>query len=262
VRIRIKPKEWTEKKVTDLLKLRYSGNAWAFLPKVRNGTGFQAIARTADALAMSLWPSRGLDVYGFEVKVYRADWLRELNNPQKAEEIFSFCDYWYIVTPPGIVVKEELPKTWGLLEIAGTVLRAKVEAPKLSPKPVDRLFLAALLRKVTENMAAEQQLEQAKKRGRDEGFEEGKEVSRREIAYAEEKQKAAEERIEEFERATGLRYDSWRPVAEVAQAVKIVLNGEDKRIVERLKRIREEIAGLLEECDKTITFKVNQQPEG
>src|SRR5579872_7207544 len=144
-----KPREWTEERVIDLLRARYKGNAWAFLPKVRNGTGWKRSARTADAIAMSLWPSRGLHLYGFEVKVDRGDWLRELNDPAKAEDIFAFCDFWYVVAPAGIVERAELPKTWGLMEIEKD-LRETVTAPHLTAKPVDNLFLASLLRKVTE----------------------------------------------------------------------------------------------------------------
>jgi hypothetical protein len=168
-----KSREWTEAKVTDLLAARYKGTAWAFLPKVRNGTGWRRAARTADAIAMSLWPSRGLHIYGFEVKVERSDWLRELNDPQKAEDVFGFCDFWFVAAPQGVVNAAELPKTWGLLEIDGRGLRVTVDAPLLQPAPVDRLFLASLLRKVTENMAAESQLAEARKRGNAEGYEEG-----------------------------------------------------------------------------------------
>lgn len=250
-----KPREWTEERVTDLLRIRYKGSAWAFLPKVRNGTGWRRSARTADALAMSLWPSRGLHLYGFEIKVDRSDWLRELNDPEKAEDIFGFCDFWYIVAPAGIVNHDEMPKTWGLLEIGGKGLREAVTPPKLTPKPVDSLFLASLLRKVTENMASDQQMEEARQRGVKDGIEEGKHQTAREIGYAEDKRQKAEERVETFERVTGLSFDNWKPTAETAAAVKAVLCGEDKRIISRLTRIRDEIKDLLEQVDKSIEFK-------
>lgn len=254
-----KPREWTEERVTDLLRIRYKGNAWAFLPKVRNGTGWRRSARTADALAMSLWPSRGLHLYGFEIKVDRSDWLRELTDPEKAEDIFGFCDYWYIVAPAGIVNRDEMPKTWGLLEINGNGLQEAVTPPKLTPKPVDSLFLASLLRKVTENMASDQQIEEARQRGVKDGIEQGMQQSEREKGYEEEKRKKAEERVETFEQVTGLHFDSWKPTAEVAAAVKAVLCGEDKRIISRLTRIRGEIKDLLDQVDKSIEFKEKQE---
>ena len=67
-------KERTESDLTDALKARFCLPAWAFFPAVRNAAGFDA-NRTADGIAMSLWPSRGLEVYGFEIKVSRGDWL-------------------------------------------------------------------------------------------------------------------------------------------------------------------------------------------
>lgn len=60
-----------------LLRERYQGRDWAFLLQVPDGTGM-AKSRTADALAMGLWPSKGLNLHGFEVKASRSDWLAEL----------------------------------------------------------------------------------------------------------------------------------------------------------------------------------------
>ena len=44
-----------------------------------------------------VWPSRGLYLHGFEIKVHRNDWLRELKNPAKAEEIAGYCHFWWVV---------------------------------------------------------------------------------------------------------------------------------------------------------------------
>jgi len=91
-------KPLTEAKLIVLLKERFAAPEFAFLPHVRNGTGYaRGTTRTADALAMSLWPSRGLELYGFEIKSERRDWLRERENPEKAEEICRFCDRWWVV---------------------------------------------------------------------------------------------------------------------------------------------------------------------
>lgn len=102
----------------ELIK-RYPSGEYAYFSQVRNGTGFSAETRTADAMVLSLWPSRGLELYGFEIKVRRSDWLSELKNPKKADELSQYCDYWYIVTPSGIVEIGELPATWGLMEWNG-----------------------------------------------------------------------------------------------------------------------------------------------
>src|SRR5438876_1169784 len=82
---------------------------------------------SADALAMSLWPSRGLELHGFEIKASRADWRTELRNPETADEIATRCDRWWIVAGSADIVTDgELPPTWGLLVPLGSALVAKV----------------------------------------------------------------------------------------------------------------------------------------
>lgn len=110
--------------------------------------------RSADAIAMTLWSSRGFELTGFEFKVDRRDWLRELKNPAKAESIASYCDRWWVVVDrEGIVKPEELPAPWGLMMLkgwepgAGTSRLYKiVEAKKLEASPINRKFFAAVLR--------------------------------------------------------------------------------------------------------------------
>jgi hypothetical protein len=59
-----------------LLAARYCAPAWAIFYEVANATGANG-SRYADAVAMSLYPSRGLELHGFEVKKSRWDWVRE-----------------------------------------------------------------------------------------------------------------------------------------------------------------------------------------
>ena len=110
----------TEGQVFEALRARYAAPAWALLPQVADRTGAYA-SRAADALAVGLWPSRGLDVIGFEIKVSRSDWLRELRQPAKAEPMVAICDTWWIAAgESGLVKSEELPGGWGLLEVTAT----------------------------------------------------------------------------------------------------------------------------------------------
>jgi len=134
------------------LAIKYAAPAWAFLPHTPQGTGGYA-GRTADAVAMSLWPSRGLELYGFEVKSSRSDWLRELKDPRKAEAIAKHCSRWYAVANAGVVLAGELPPTWGLIEPHAGGLRVCVEAPRTeAAAPTWKLF-AALARRLTEGIA-------------------------------------------------------------------------------------------------------------
>src|SRR5690606_13620651 len=97
-----------------LLRERHSGGHWAFVLQVPDGTGSNK-GRTADALAMGLWPSKGLDLHGFEIKATRADWLREIDDPTKAEAFAKYCDYFWLVCAPGVADLPELPASWGML---------------------------------------------------------------------------------------------------------------------------------------------------
>ena len=58
------------------LRARYVPPEWVILAEVRNATGFAKTARYADAIAMSTYPSKGLDFHRFEVKVSRTDWQK------------------------------------------------------------------------------------------------------------------------------------------------------------------------------------------
>lgn len=123
----------------------YSQPENAVVFEVAQSTGFAA-NRRLDAVAMELWPSRGLALHGIEIKVDLHDWRREKANPEKAEEIARFCDTFWIAAPEGLVPVEELPSAWGLLELKGGRLGQRWPAKKTDAQPVDRAFLAALLR--------------------------------------------------------------------------------------------------------------------
>ena len=133
------------------LRRHYPEQAWALIEQVGNGTGWAA-NRHADAVVMGLWPSRGLEIHGIEVKVSRQDWKRELEKPDKAEPIAERCDRWFIAAPKGLIDLWSLPPAWGLLEIEGEGDKTRVltskPADKLTPKPLDRMFVAAILRRV------------------------------------------------------------------------------------------------------------------
>ncbi|MBW2673476.1 MAG: hypothetical protein JRD89_08705 [Deltaproteobacteria bacterium] len=137
-------------KMRKLLLRRFDAPAWAVLFEVKSSTGYaNGEPRSADAVAISLWPSRGLAIHGVEIKVHRSDWLRELKKPNKSEAVQKHCDFWWIAAPKGVVEVDELPPTWGLLEVSGKRgLVAKRQAPELAAKPLDLGFVASLGRRM------------------------------------------------------------------------------------------------------------------
>lgn len=131
----------------ELIRKRFPAPEWATLFEVANGTG-AGQSRWADAIAMNLWPSRGMAVHGFEIKVSRTDWQKELSQPEKANEIARFCDFWWLVAPEEIVKPGELPLGWGHLapDNKGR-LKVVANAAERTPEPLTRHFVGALLRK-------------------------------------------------------------------------------------------------------------------
>jgi hypothetical protein len=113
----------TEASMLSLLRKRHAakggnGPEWAYLEKVRDAPGFDA-RRTADAMALGLWHNRGCELHGFEIKVSRADWRRELAELAKA-------DGWR---------DRRSLSTWGLLETgARGSKRDEVALPTSNPQ--------------------------------------------------------------------------------------------------------------------------------
>lgn len=130
------------------LAATYVQPEWVINFEVANGTG-HAVTRRADAIAMNVYPSRGLELRGMEIKVSRADFLSEMKNPDKADAIARYCNSFYLVCPKGLVDKDELPEAWGLIEVshAGVVrIRKKAKFVEKPIEPVSKELMAAMLR--------------------------------------------------------------------------------------------------------------------
>lgn len=140
--------------VETLLRKHFAPPHFAFLTQVRNGTGFsRKTVRTADAVAMGTWPSRGIHLHGIEVKVDYQDLKREIANPEKAEDIAKYCHFWWLaVTHEKVAPLAEVPAGWGLLIVheSDDKLYVAKQAEKLNPIPPDHLLLASLMRKMAE----------------------------------------------------------------------------------------------------------------
>jgi hypothetical protein len=196
------------------LERRYPKSEYALLSEVRNNTGNSAAVRTADAIALSLWPSRGLVLNGFEFKAYRGDWKREKDNPQKAEAIAQFCDYWWlVVTQDSVAPVEEIPETWGLLapDAGGDKLVVVKPAVKMKPLPWSRAFMAAVLRNVSDTTVPSKVVAAKLVAAEMAGFERGKTIApetelQREVIRLRE----FANHVATFERASGLRLNEFR----------------------------------------------------
>lgn len=189
----------------DMLRKRFASPEWALMEEVAPATG--GGTRYADAVAMNLWRSRGHQVVGFEIKVSRGDWLRELKKPEKAEDIYRYCDQWWIVAPRGVVKEGELPANWGLFELRATGIVQEKAAPKLDPQPLTKAFIASLMRRGHEqiNSIAERMQRVALMEARSE-------IDKRvheEIDRRTKHHKRLADNVAEFEKLTGLRIDHY-----------------------------------------------------
>lgn len=224
-----------------MLQARHPAPKWALFSQVRNSTGFSAKPRTADALAMGLWPSIGLYLHGFEIKVSRSDWLREIQDPAKADAIGKHCHYWWIVATPKVVKIEELPASWGLLEPVGNGLRVKSAADKRDPELASWEFLASLMRQVHESSASKEQLEKEYRRGITQGE---NQIDHR-AKYAMRQLEHLQETVTAFEKSSGLKIHHWT-AGDIGKAVKALMQiaPEDyaEELASRASRLEESAA--------------------
>lgn len=229
---------------------KFPDNAYSLCWEVANATG-AAHRRWADAVAMSSWPSRGLTLQGFELKVSRSDWVRELRNPEKAESICQYCDYWWlVVSDKGIVRAGELPPTWGLLVLnsRGTLTTA-TNAPRLEAQPIDRKFLAALLRAAATPAVANSAAALGKEYER--GRQSEMESHNRALKHATDKLQELTDSVRAFERAAGFSiHKTWdHSTADIGQVVKDVLAGKHDRDRDDIARCRRLASELVERID-------------
>jgi hypothetical protein len=248
----------TANEVERILNIRFCAPEYAFLAQVRNQTGFSKTVRTADALAMSLYPSRGLSLFGFEIKISRSDWLSELKKPDKAEEFYQFCDYWYlVVNGPQIVAPGELPATWGLIDVSAGKCRTITEAPSNPErKPPDIRFMAGVLRKASEiqrvNDMAELIAATTKAR------EEGKEMAMVNMKWELDRAESLRKSVDDFEKISGVRIDSWNS-GNVAEAVRQIKSGVD--ILTRLRHLKTNLDNIAREVDVALALPEEKNPE-
>ena len=97
--------------IEQFMRRRYRLPQWALFFEVPNAIGISY--RRADAIAVSLDVHTRGRVLGFEFKVSRNDWLRELKQPEKAACFAEKCNEFYIVAPQDVVYRDEVPEKWG-----------------------------------------------------------------------------------------------------------------------------------------------------
>ena len=240
----------TEKDLEFYLAQRYCQPEWAFFPQVRSSTG--SANRIADGIAMNMYRSRKYEIHGFEIKVSRTDWLNELKKPQKAEEIFNYCDkWWLVVSDKDIVQKGELPKGWGLMVVRGKGLVAKIKAEYVKAEVIDYGFIASLLRSASANLVLRDSIKQQL----DDAWDRGEKSQKYKIESAISNAERYKKIIETFEEAAGVKIDEYygnQEAEKVGRLLRRILEGESfKQILGwKIKSIEGSAEDILREVKK------------
>lgn len=216
-RKRIDGHKWTEDEVFRALETVHPGpDKWTLVPHLPDATSFDK-CRTVDAMAFGCWRSVGIAVHGYEIKVSRGDWLRELQDPEKSFAFSNRCNYWWIAAPEKIVKLEELPAHWGLREVFKTEdgYSVKIRKPAtFNDKPVfDMPFVVALARacyrKSPDRVADQREIDEAYQRGRRETLKAKATETPWEIRNLKNELSQLKDAVAAFESAAGIKIDRW-----------------------------------------------------
>lgn len=255
-------KPLTSQDMLNLLEKRYpKTQGFVFLTEVGDATG-SAVNRHADAVVLQTWPSRGIALEGFEIKVSRSDLVRELENPRKADGVGRYCSSWWLVLSKATIMDGlVIPATWGIL-VAGKRDRLDVvRQPKIVKKPKEwtPTFIAALVRNASEGNG----VEAARREAREEGFRDGQKYSEGRRASTLERLEHLEKKVQAFDaglgRGFGLEHSSPDRARELGTYAKAWLGMSGEKI-EAIKRLAYEVGIVSEDLNKTIAdFEASPQ---
>jgi hypothetical protein len=140
----------------DLVRAQYPADRGVSLShvvveEVAPGTGWSSTQRWADVVVLGMWPSKGLDLHGYEVKASKADLKKELADPSKHEALARYCDTWTLVAWDEAVLADGIPDWWGIKLTRQAdggdrelVVHRRPEVRE--PEPWPRAFVCSLVR--------------------------------------------------------------------------------------------------------------------
>ncbi len=224
---------YTSDELAGMISGKFSGPAYVTLGEVRDGTGAYA-ARSADVMAFGVWPSRGLEIIGFEIKSFRNDWLRELKSPAKAESIAPYCDKWYVVAADDVVKLEEVPPAWGWLTPSGRGLKIAKESASPEALPIDRSFFMSIVRNISRSYVPKDHVETLAN-NRAQSLADAQNSTNK---YRMERADELEKSVKAFEEAAGINIDRYGFNAkETGDIMKLVLDKSLHYHTDRLVKI-------------------------
>lgn len=239
------PAKVTSRDVVESIRRSFgSDRGYVTIPEVQVGQS----GRRCDVVALQMYRSRGIHLHGFEVKVDRRDWLRELKDAAKADELARYCLYWTVVAPPGIIDVTEVPGPWGYSECRGSdgklfVVRKPPENPEVVT--VGLATAARLISRAIEGarMPGEDMLRAAREGEYQRGFDDGK----RQTGSVAARDRERLELLSSIERANGgwLREDEVEPMVAAYRAVRESMES-GRAMRRRLEYLRDDIQRAIE----------------
>jgi hypothetical protein len=236
-----------------LLQRRYS-TGYLLAPQVAEAAGYDSKSRL-DAVAIATDASRGYEIHGFEIKVSRADLLREIANPLKSAPVLRFLDFFWIVAAKGIVEATELPLTWGLLAERGSRLHAVRRAKHLEPEPITRAFVIGLILRMMRSGQVDdvkEMLLAEYERGSEDGFARCEARGSVSNGWAEDQLAHLKAKVVEFEKVSGVTIQGWGNAGNIGQAVRLVLAGQAGEHEQRLGRLRHKAREIVASLDQLL----------
>jgi len=268
------PEQKPEGKVTtaqlqELLAQKYPRDRYALFFDVPDNVGTNQ-RRRADAIAIGCWNSVGHLIDGFELKVSRSDWLREVQSVTKADPFIERCDRWWLVTADTSIANlEEIPACWGWMAVTKGGLRVQRPAQRL-PQPdngaINRMFAIGLFRKMQGDLTSSPEVANILKEMRAKNEAEIEQRVRWATERNAKRATEAEERLAKFEKESGLKLDDWRlgnvgplckTIAEMSygdglQAVAKEFERQEKSLTELLEAVKA-VRGHLPQFSSTST---------
>jgi hypothetical protein len=223
-----KPTEFNTPQVNAMIERKYAENGeYIVLFDCPDVVGTKQ-ERRCDAVALGMWSRTGYKIHGFEVKVSRSDWLRELKQPKKSDPFIDKCDSWWLVTGNLNIAKpEEIPEYWGWLNATGSGLRIMRPARPIESNGdgvlISRKWAYSLIQRAHRGSIEEIGKEVIKRL--DVAMVQEKErleadYARRNKDYYENMYIALKKRVDDAEAASGLQLEGWR-FGEPAQVGKL-----------------------------------------
>lgn len=130
----------------ELLKHRHPAPEWATFAELNIGTGSNG-GRWIDLYAMNCFPSKGNLKIAYEIKASRADFLREMRQPNKRAAAEKLADECYFVAPHGLLAADEVPEGWGLIVMNKGGLRMVKQAKQRRVGDLPISFVLSIARR-------------------------------------------------------------------------------------------------------------------